>query len=495
MHGNLLSDSSLIKDIPIKSHDIIHLIGATQIENINANENHIDSNGNNNQMSLANSLINGIIALRMLNMNLLQEIIERERNLRLNENIFSSNITDIISARNGINFRNDLLPRLIDLDEIREVILQNLVGVQSLIRDGNYIEKKELTSESKRKGRKKYNMKFINLNKRTFTKAQWIDVKNIFQEWEEAQIIDISEKNKMIKVHYNQLETFYDEWIKTNSPRIMPFRYHTKQFMLTNYHSPFPKKSPDTGISLLKKPFFQSPADEQRQVSTDFHLNQNFDKSGFLTLFNEFGDINKVMQGLIEKLLMAHNDKNQLNRKEKINVQNILYYNLRRLIPILDRIGRIYCDISRFFDSCIKMDKLELISENIFGKNKENNEILNYSFSNNEQLRINTGLHNLYLNNISRTSNSYPHIKQFESQLNNSMPNLDTPVIIGMENPNIHDFRNNLYVNYNSRSFNQNNSLERFNIEYIGHKDGKKNRKMDNILGAKTKRKNIMKKK
>ena len=55
----------------------------------------------------------------------------------------------------------------------------------------------------------------------------------------------------MVKIHYNHWSTRWDEWIATNSPRIMPFRYHTRQSTLTNYHSPFPNKKPDVGVTLL----------------------------------------------------------------------------------------------------------------------------------------------------------------------------------------------------------------------------------------------------
>ena len=55
----------------------------------------------------------------------------------------------------------------------------------------------------------------------------------------------------MVNIHYNHWSTRWDEWLVTNSPRIMPFRYHTRQSTLTNYHSPFPNKKPDVGVTLL----------------------------------------------------------------------------------------------------------------------------------------------------------------------------------------------------------------------------------------------------
>ena len=71
-------------------------------------------------------------------------------------------------------------------------------------------------------------MNCFDLDKRILVKGQWVDVKDTVEQWLDAQIIEVSEDNKMVKIHYNHWSTRWDEWINTNSPRIIPFRYHTK---------------------------------------------------------------------------------------------------------------------------------------------------------------------------------------------------------------------------------------------------------------------------
>jgi hypothetical protein len=148
----------------------------------------------------------------------------------------------------------------INSDEIRETIAQNILEVQNIIDFGNYNEFKENNNEENEKMKieeKKeekeeiYDMNCFDLNKRILYKGQWVDVKDTVEQWLDAQVIEVSEDNKMVKIHYNHWSTRWDEWINTNSPRIMPFRYHTRQITLTNYNSPFPNKKPDMGVSLL----------------------------------------------------------------------------------------------------------------------------------------------------------------------------------------------------------------------------------------------------
>ena len=164
----------------------------------------------------------------------------------------------ISSTYSNIGRNPELAPQpKIDPDEMREVIAQNLLEVQNLIEFGNYNEFIENENEEKNSisdGKEKegdYNMNCFNLNKRILAKGQWVDVKDTVDQWLDAQVIEVSEDNKMVKIHYNHWSTRWDEWIQTNSPRIMPFRYHTRQSTLTNYHSPYPNKKPDMGVTLL----------------------------------------------------------------------------------------------------------------------------------------------------------------------------------------------------------------------------------------------------
>lgn len=76
-------------------------------------------------------------------------------------------------------------------------------------------------------------LKFIDFENRTFTIGQWIDVKDTVDQWLEAEVINLrhrevdGEDKLEIKVKYIGWEDYWNEWLPSNSARIMPFRYYT----------------------------------------------------------------------------------------------------------------------------------------------------------------------------------------------------------------------------------------------------------------------------
>ena len=319
-------------------------------------------------------------------------------------------------------------------------------------------------------------MNCFDLNKRILAKGQWVDVKDTVDQWLDAQVIEVSDDNKMAKIHYNHWSTRWDEWINTNSPRIMPFRYHTRQSTLTNYHSPFPNKKPDMGVTLLSfenlnrngcvhpssltqqrnrnnsnnnnnnnnsndnnsnsnsnnntennnnilpnqanessnstnsnntnqnyisinitrrsrpsryaEPPPPIPSPKHQEPDPENHIIKNLGADGFIGVLNEFGKINKIIEGLSSSLLSEHKNNTEILTPNKLSeIQTKSYYNLKRIIPILDRTGRIYSDISAFFEHSIKTNQLELISRNLFSDVDRINEDLKY-FPAQERRRI-----------------------------------------------------------------------------------------------------------
>ena len=501
----------------------------------------------------------------------------------------------------------------INPDEIRETIAQNILGVQNIIDYGNYNEftgdkqeEKDINKNNENyendiemeiDKKEEFDMNCFDLNKRVLTKGQWVDVKDTVEQWLDAQVIEVSEDNTMVKIHYNHWSTRWDEWIQTNSPRIMPFRYHTRQSTLTNYHSPFPNKRPDMGITLLSfenlnkngcvnpsyfapprvrtsavihntiindppqesdsnninnnqnsnsnnneinsnnnintgrrssrgryaDPPIPIPSPKHKEPDPENHIVKNLGEDGFLGVFKEFGQINKVIKGLSSELLNEYSYNTEILTPKKLSeIQNKSYYNLKRLIPILDRTGRIYSDISTFMEHSMRSNHLELLSKNLFTDVGQINEELKI-FSPIERRRISQEIlsHNSNRENRSGTVNFVPPVNNFETKLVNSIPILDTPYMIKKNDhsPQVFDFflhnnnveeadfngeENNNNVRNNANNSNDTNifsvnSIERFNIQYNAEngikdkknfrKKKKKNKNGYRMLGIKTRRK------
>ena len=260
--GHLLEDSKLIEENKIEDKNVVHLIarmeGANQQTNI-LNENRQTNESNIYTFFRRAPFFGPLIAFRDLSSSRITN--ERESIPPSENGIFGRSSLRIISSTYSNIGRNiELAPQpTINSDEIRETRAQNVLEVQNMIDYGNYnefneeneVDKNNLNNNKEKNYEEDFKMNCFDLNKRILAKGQWVDVKDTVDQWLDAQVIEVSDDNKMAKIHYNHWSTRWDEWINTNSPRIMPFRYHTRQSTLTNYHSPFPNKKPDMGVTLL----------------------------------------------------------------------------------------------------------------------------------------------------------------------------------------------------------------------------------------------------
>ena len=617
--GHLLDDEKLITDNKIENEDVVHLVARMESNANNNNNNTSNNNINNSEENRNNSDIGFFPSFfRVAPPPFFPFPYFRD-------NRWESSNYRIISSTQTNNRRNsEFAPQpTINSDEIRETIAQNILEVQNLIDYGNYDEFKETQiskkekeninmKENTEKKEEMFDMNCFNLDKRILAKGQWVDVKDTVEQWLDAQVMEVSEDNKMVKIHYNHWSTRWDEWIYTNSPRIMPFRYHTRQVTLTNYNSPFPNKKPDIGVTLLSfeninregcvhplslsrqrnrsnsnngnnsnnsnntntnninnnsnsnnasdntvpiisnespnstnanntnqnylsinisrrrrssryaEPPPPIPSPKHQEPDPDNHLLKNLGTDGFLGVFNEFNKINKTIEGLSSSLLLEHNNNTEILTPKKLSeIQTKSYYDLKRLIPLLDRTGRIYSDISAFFEHSIKTNQMELISKNIFTDVGRINEDLKY-FSAEERRRISREIleQNSRRENRSGTVNFVPPVNNFDTKLKNYLPILDTPVMIGKsdpqispvldvfiqnnneedmssnednhsnnENNNINNTNNTNNINNMNNNFLRNIQVENFNIEYNKEKENKKEINNNKILGLKTKRK------
>ena len=369
----------------------------------------------------------------------------------------------------------------INVNEIKETIFQNLIQIKSILNCGNFQDiinpnnKNNINSSSllnnnninnKKTEEFDYNLNFYDLNKRTLQIGEWVDVKDTVENWLDAQVIDINESKKEVLIHYNGWNRRWDEWLPMNSPKIMPFRYHTRQTVITEYTSPFPNKRPN----ILK-----------------FHEKNN---DNFLDIFSEIKDVNNLVFNLIEKINENNNnnninfniennnlnnnnnnylnvnnnnknDNNNINNNNNnininnndnnnnnniINAQNDIYFNLKRLLPIMDRLGRLFVDISTFFNYSINSRKLEDISKTFFNNYKEINDILK-PFNENEQKTSNDNFLKNF-NERERESGTINYVQcnnKFEEKMINKIPIIDTPYTV-FKNDNYHHPIIDIYI-------------------------------------------------
>ena len=614
--GHVLDDTKLITENKIENNDVVHLIARLESNsNTNNSSNNNNSNPEENRNINENSFFSTFIRAGPP---ILFPFPFRDHSTIRSDRIFNNSMTNYriySSTYSNFNRISEFAPQpTINSDEIRETIAQNLLEVQNMIEFGNYddnnevkeINNKEEENNDINKNKNNnineiYDMKCLKLDKRILAKGQWVDVKDTVEQWLDAQVIEVSEDNKMVKIHYNHWSTRWDEWIDTNSPRIMPFRYHTRQTTLTNYNSPFPNKKPDIGVTLLSfedlnkdaclhplnlsqqrirannsnninnannntsnnnntnnnninnnnnntsrrnrgnryaEPLPPIPSPKHQTPDPENHLIKNLGVDGFIGIFNEFDKINKTIENLSSAILSEHNSNTEILTPRKLSeIQTKSYYNLKRLIPILDRTGRIYTDISAFFEHSIKTNHMGLISKNLFNDVEGINENLQY-YTIEERRRISNEIlgQNSRRENRSGTVNFVPPVNKFDTELKNYMPIIDTPYMIGKrdtqlsptfdifiqnnnedeqssnneENNNINEGTNNVNEGNNNSNINNNSNnndflrniaVEKFNMQINGNildlKDeendieNKKN-KNGKILGNKTKRnKNI----
>ena len=140
--------------------------------------------------------------------------------------------------------------------------------------------------------------------------GQWIDVNNAMNNWLEAQIVDT--KDNMVKIHYTDLSSNWDEWIDSKSSRIAIFRSHTIQSPTSNSYSFQPQVSPHVKIS----------------------NGEVFD--------NILGDYLNCIE-IVEELLKSYIKSFEETVCKLLSAQ---------MAPILDRLGRSMIDLSRHLIAC-----------------------------------------------------------------------------------------------------------------------------------------------
>ena len=183
----------------------------------------------------------------------------------------------------------------------------------------------------------------FNINKRKLVLGQWIDVKDTVYEWLEAEVIDINEEKKEVYVHYNGWGARWDEWLPMDSDRIMPFRFHTRQLTALHTLSPYPNKPLLDGIKLV--------TDKEEEEGFDGMVNKTID----------------IMNICLEQMKGIVNKKNEDNKEMQLDY----YYKIKKMLPLLDRTGRLMTDLSVYANECVKPSNLKDLNRGLY-RSKEN---------------------------------------------------------------------------------------------------------------------------
>lgn len=239
--------------------------------------------------------------------------IERQRllykaKLLRNANTLQSYLIDSTSTVNLVAY----LERAPEEDSISEIIRYTLESIPNSYisnRRGRDHRRRELDL-SERMETIRQNLQTMEnflTNSRNFVKGQWVDVKDTVDQWLEAQVVDVN--LTQVFIHYNGWPNRWDEWIDISSPRIQHFKTHTFQSLASPMHSPHPI----------------SPVDaEGFRVATPLETNECLLQA--LALLEQ-----------IQAMLDMYNEISQEEEGRALGT---------KLAPLMDRFGRIMCDIA-----------------------------------------------------------------------------------------------------------------------------------------------------
>jgi len=317
--GKVLDNSKKLEDYKIGDGDVIHLIETNNQNyqqppnNNNNNINTINNNNNNISSRIMESFFPNFTNLlrRSNNISEIRSNSTNPRPLNNNNNINTSGISD--------SFKHLIFSNKYNFSQSGEILTQQINTISNLIELSSNINpiNAEIT-------------KFTYSNKNNnFKIGQWIDVQEVnTQKWIEGQIINMRERDNTINVHYLGRPRNNNEWIKIDSERIALFRTFTSQDFLKNYYCPYPNS---------------------------FNNNNNNNQLSYTKKFepitNDLIIFIDIMKKNIEKILKIKEkfDNNYFESKIESDI-NLRYLNLlyMQLFPMLDKIGRLFVDLSNY---------------------------------------------------------------------------------------------------------------------------------------------------
>ena len=342
--GKVLENTKKISDYKIGEGDVIHLV-ETNNQNYqqppNNNINTINNNNNNNNNNISSRIMESFFPN-------LSDLIRRNSNNRSNStnprllnNNNNNNNNNINTSGICDSFKHLIFSNKFNFNKSGEILTQQLNTISNLI---------DLSSEINPINAENIKHTYSSKNS-NFKIGQWIDVKEVnTQKWIEGQIISIRERDNTINVHYLGRPRNNNEWIKIDSERIALFRTFTSQDYLKNYYCPYPNS------------FNNNNNNNNNQIS----YTKKFEPiSNDLIIFID------IIKKNIEKILKIKEkfDNNYFESKIESDI-NLRYLNLlhMQLFPMLDKIGRLFVDLSNYLMyNCYKSfeDNIYLFKKNL----------------------------------------------------------------------------------------------------------------------------------
>ncbi len=332
----------------------------------------MDNNSNNNLINFPEFGLGGL-ASNLLNLS----------NLRSNSNPLLSSLPDPfdlnLSELEGFfipdSFKSLVKRTSFNKVEFVEVIKQNINNIKELIKNipnlnydyYNTIKNIFTTNET-------------NMNSTLdFKVGQWIDAKDSLEQWCEAQIMDV--KDKRVFIHFFGWGNSFNEWINYDSNRLALFRSYTLQSPFTKYYSAFPNKKDDGGLIITNVKDFDNFENLHDLVNFLDKLREKIMKVIFE---REAYNLKIMKKSKAENKTdidnnYGNNYRNLLGEEETNKFEKINFFSMSQLIPLMDRIGRIFTDFSNYlFHYCFNK------FENDYEKFKSNigNEERRYNLSN-----------------------------------------------------------------------------------------------------------------
>ena len=416
--GKLMKDNEKLSFYKITDDCVIHLVAKALEENnpqnnIN-NNNNINSSSNNNNNNNSNQNNNN---------NQMEEIFPIIQ----------------IPFRSNLRRRRLIMPHY-DMSECFEALYQNILAIDNLTNckkpysknDNNYIE-------------------CFDFNKSQFHIGQWVDAKDTIDQWLEAQVIQVKDNKAFI--HYNGWGVRWDEWMDFNSPKIRNFKINTLQSPVSAYMSPYPGIPCDSNVE-----------PQPRSIDSFFYLEKL--KDYLEKLLKDICYLLDLRKKNINKEFFVSREMNECDKE--------ILFNSTQIIPFMDRIGRMLCDISlqfshlvvnpTFYPSILMGYKREDIFKGLNNKNDNSNKNNNENSSSEvsqtlESFPIKKDT-KIVMNNNTITNNNNNNNKNIENKNNNIQTN---------SNKN----NNNNQINHNKNIENKNNNNQtnnnKNNINQINH--------------------------
>ena len=140
--------------------------------------------------------------------------------------------------------------------------------------------------------------------------GQWCDCLDTVEQWLEGRVLAVNAEAGLVLIHYNGWPARWDEWLPASSPRLAPFRTHTRHLTLPWASSPLPVCMNTDSPSMGPPPPLLSSAGTPIPLSStipspvvhklDVHLPYPHHRSVHVKVTLGEEDVRSIIPGVIE---------------------------------------------------------------------------------------------------------------------------------------------------------------------------------------------------